>query len=756
MLEAAPDGVVVSQTQTRRKRLPQDIAGLLEDRLTKLGSQAPLSLYNSLIDEYRKRGKLDLLRSVFERSITAYPSVSAQWLSYLEFEQQCGEFVRADQLFTRAVTAVPSSFEVWVAYLDYVRRRNNIATDGATARNEILRAFELVTNKVGVDVRSGSVWREYISFVRDTPTGGSTWEEQQKMDLSRKVFQRAVTIPFEGLESVWSDYNAFENGLNKTTARKFISDKAPVYITARTALRELQNITNEINRDAVSSAPKWSSDAYYNQVVLFRRWISWEKSDPLGFRNHESPELGKTMLNERIMYAFRQALQSLRHLPQLWFEVAEYCASLPDEDLVLQFLKEGTAANPLSLLLNFRLAEVYEMKKKKEEAKKIYQALASHIIAKIKQVEDHCESTKRVLQNREETKSIYASGNGSEKFEKSDDDELEIDGELVALTSLDDSSEGDTFETRIKRVEDYTQERITILSKDFTMCNTMYMRAVKRMDGLKAARQVFSEARKSSYATYHIYVSSAMMEYHHNKGPDIASKIFEIGLKRFPETVEFIERYLDFLLLTNDDTNARALFERTLSKLSAQAARPLVRRFYEYEAAYGGELNGVLKLESRMAEMYPDLASIVRFAERYTFNGHSVIDERDVDPDVYDNILQEEEESDLEYDDDAMELVPTVSVVDASSKAARALKRAHEDSRSESRKRLRRLTAVGTSAIVTNTLPDGIMKLLSLLPPVSTYKAVLFDPDELIKLLGNTYIPMTPPPKADLSRFKKA
>jgi cleavage stimulation factor subunit 3 len=45
------------------------------------------------------------------------------------------------------------------------------------------------------------------------------WKEQQKMDQTRKIYQRAVCMPLENLEALWQSYNAFENDLNRTTVQ---------------------------------------------------------------------------------------------------------------------------------------------------------------------------------------------------------------------------------------------------------------------------------------------------------------------------------------------------------------------------------------------------------------------------------------------------------------------------------------------------------------------------------------------------------
>ena len=88
------------------------------------------------------------------------------------------------------------------------------------------------------------------------------------MDQTRKIFQRAICLPLENLEALWQAYNAFENDLNKTTARKFIADKSPVYMQARSALRQLRNILNGVDRNRIPRPPTWTP-AERQEVLQF-------------------------------------------------------------------------------------------------------------------------------------------------------------------------------------------------------------------------------------------------------------------------------------------------------------------------------------------------------------------------------------------------------------------------------------------------------------------------------------------------------
>lgn len=58
------------------------------------------------------------------------------------------------------------------------------------------------------------------------------------------------------------------------------------------------------------------------------------------------------------------------------------------------------------------------------------------------------------------------------------------------------------------------------------------------------------------------------MEYHWNKEPSVATKVFDLGLKTFSEDVEYVLNYLDFLISLNDDSSKstqRYCFETLLT-----------------------------------------------------------------------------------------------------------------------------------------------------------------------------------------------
>lgn len=153
-----------------------------------------------------------------------------------------GEFKRVEEIFQKSLP-VAWSVDMFNFYLDYIRRMNSMSAGGEQAREQarttISRAYEFVVSIVGLDKDSGGIWADYLDFVKSTQVdisisralncdlhgqADAKWKEQQKMDQTRRIYQRAVCLPLENLETLWQGYNAFENDLNKATVF-FISSK---------------------------------------------------------------------------------------------------------------------------------------------------------------------------------------------------------------------------------------------------------------------------------------------------------------------------------------------------------------------------------------------------------------------------------------------------------------------------------------------------------------------------------------------------
>lgn len=134
-------------------------------------------------------------------------------------ELENDNFKAAEDLFGRSLLTV-TNVQLWTVYLTYVRRMNDL-TDDATGnkRTTVSQAYDFVLNNVGVDREAGVIWKEYLEFLKHTPgqIGGSNWQDQQKLDIMRKTYTKAISVPTLEVQAIWKEYDQFEQGVNKMT-----------------------------------------------------------------------------------------------------------------------------------------------------------------------------------------------------------------------------------------------------------------------------------------------------------------------------------------------------------------------------------------------------------------------------------------------------------------------------------------------------------------------------------------------------------
>ncbi|TIA24725.1 Suf-domain-containing protein [Aureobasidium pullulans] len=749
-----------SSAALSKPRLPQDRVGQLEDRIAD-DPKGDVDAWLDLIALHRSKNKLNDARNVYDRFFEVFPTAltsleADQWVAYAQMEQDQDDFIRLENIFNMALLK-NYNVQLWGIYLDYIRRRNNVMTDTTgQARQTITQAYDFALNLIGSDKDSGSMWQDYINFIKSGPgnPGGNGWQDAQKMDTLRKAYQRAITVPMQATTSLWKEYDSFEMGLNKMTGRKFLQEKSPAYMTARTSYNILQKITQDLKRRPVPTLPPApgcdGDDEYQQQVTIWQNWIDWEKEDPLVLKEEDIKAY-----RDRVLYVYRQATMALRFWPQIWYDAAEFCFDNEMETEANDFLAQGAAANPESCLLAFTRADRIEQSMPVEDGeeslvrrgdavKEPYDNCLNALYALIDKIK--AREPKAITQIKEYYESLPPLSREPTPEARDEDDDDQTNSPAANSREAEEKRQVD-------EVQKNTAGQVRTVSKTLSFVWIALMRAMRRIQGkgkpdaaVGGLRNVFALARKRGRITSDVYVATALIEYHCYKDP-AATKIFERGMKLFPEDELFAMEYLKHLIATNDVTNARAVFETTVSKLSAKPeniprTKPLYLFIHEYESNYG-ELAQITKLEKRMADLFPEDPSLVRFGHRFripTFDPCTVL--TIISP----NAQTRPKGADFAMPSTEAEPVPNPAVLSAAAGYVQSPKRPLDNADSDAEQPARKLArgesplkgaagrrqqqrqraeGYGSQVVVPppKPLPRDITLLLSMIPNASTYPA---------------------------------
>ncbi|KAL2167227.1 hypothetical protein VTG60DRAFT_1578 [Thermothelomyces hinnuleus] len=622
-ISAAAGPVTVDKIAQLEERVRDDPRGAMDAWL-------------ALIAEYRSKNDIEKSRLIYDRFLAVFPQAADIWAEYLTMELDMNNFPEAELIFNRSLMSTPN-VNLWTKYLDYIRRRNDLNDSTGNARQTVSRAYEFVIDNIGLDKDSGKIWAEYIQFLKFGPgtVGGNQWQDQQKMDQLRKAYQRAICVPISNVNTLWKEYDQFEMGLNKLTGRKYLAEKSASYMSAKSAYTALENITRGLQRTTLPRlppAPGFDGDQeYMEQVEIWKKWIAWEKSDPLDLKDDkEQPDL----YQKRILYVYNQALMALRFWPEMWVDAAQWCfdnniTSKDGSPTGLDFLTRGIEANPESVLLALKHADYIESTYPIEETDESKIARGKAVRAPYDKVLDTLYGIIKRLKEREAAEiarieeAAKSAGENTTNNKSDDDDEDEDDA-----GSSDKAPKNSKVNDQLRAIKQGFAAQTQLLSRTISFVWIALIRAMRRIQGkgkpnteLGGMRQAFQDARHRGRLTSDVYAAVAQLEWTIYKDP-AGGKIFDRGAKLFPEDENFALENIKYLHSRDDTTNARVLFETVVNRLTQKPelvhkAKPLYAYFHKYESQFG-ELSQIAKLEKRMAELFPEDPKLAHFSARYS------------------------------------------------------------------------------------------------------------------------------------------
>ncbi|ODV96194.1 hypothetical protein PACTADRAFT_24379, partial [Pachysolen tannophilus NRRL Y-2460] len=543
---------------------------------------------------------------IFESYLSIFPNDYDIWDRYVKYYLKAKNYKKVEEIFKKCLNK--RSIKLWKTYLYFLQLINDTITGGATARNNVLKAFDYALMEIGIDfLNSEIIVDEYVDYLNKW-TGINETENNEKLKIKQKLMKKIVKIPNKNLQRYWEYFT--ENCASKTD----ISDNSSDYLKSKLFSINLSNLIKNLDDDYKQTNSKMDLKSF-EQLKIFQQWLEYEKKNKL--------ELPQDLLNYRIEYCYLQALYHLRFIPELWLEYSKFKASLPSlpteissHQQSINILKDGILSNKLSFSLSFQLAEMYEQVNDFENSKKTYENLVESLTKIYNKLEFQIEDLfkKQELFNKSEEERLK----NKRQKELAEIEEQDINEEKS--TEILNEKIPENFEIKINNqfeIEKLKKEQ-ELYGRSITLVYSNYMRFFKRSHGYVEARKIFAKCKKFQGHTWHIYYDNAIIEYYSNlkefKEPKISIKIFELAMKKskFNLDINFILKYLKFLIDINDLTNAKVLFENSLKNFEKikiedgknSKIKKLFKFFLKIENLIDNDLNSIKSLEERYLDYF--------------------------------------------------------------------------------------------------------------------------------------------------------
>lgn len=215
-----------------------------------------------------------IVSEAYTKFLAIFPLAGHFWNALIDYHVNRDELQLAEDLFNKCLKKCRNII-LWQSYFQFVRKKISKNKKSASSSNESVSAksgfsdgerklmesaFDDAIDNVGLSIKSDDIWRDYIDFVREWPES-SPVEQGRKIVALRKIYQKALTIPTESLDTFWKEYELLERSAGEHLAEKLLPEYQEKYLHARVVYRERSRYAVKINFDRLACPLKIASGA---------------------------------------------------------------------------------------------------------------------------------------------------------------------------------------------------------------------------------------------------------------------------------------------------------------------------------------------------------------------------------------------------------------------------------------------------------------------------------------------------------------
>lgn len=209
----------------------------------------------------KKSGSVSVVEG-YEKFLNKFPRAFRVWKELAEHYNFCGNISQAQEIFDQ-IKSKCRDVDVWRSYLLFFKNQLSKTTVTKSTvelsleyYDKIKKEYEKAIDNVGMSVDAYQIWRDYIDLVKEEI------EKTKNTEILRQLYHRALSVPMEGLEFIWKEYEAWE-----TVPDKVVED----FKHAKAIFKDRKKLTSPIDFQRLAVPPTRS----LNETVQLDHWNNW-------------------------------------------------------------------------------------------------------------------------------------------------------------------------------------------------------------------------------------------------------------------------------------------------------------------------------------------------------------------------------------------------------------------------------------------------------------------------------------------------
>eukprot|EP00924_Labyrinthula_sp_SR-Ha-C_P009039 snap_masked-scaffold_2-processed-gene-10.30-mRNA-1 protein AED:1.00 eAED:1.00 QI:0/-1/0/0/-1/1/1/0/653 len=227
------------------------------------GNPAETRTWLKLLRKVSEEPDIIKRRPMWEALVSQYPLSSKIWTRYADQELKLAlanedeEFEYLKTVFRRSLLLV-CSVTLWHVYVKYLLANKKLT------ENDIEKGFELSIENVGFHYNSTDIWLEYLNFLKKQVKNSA-----ERLEVTRKAFFKAFSVPLRGLKEVWASYDQFEPRPEKKAEAKGVMESSNEEANVRGRLWRGLMTENLPEKQKISSPENQRQITQWMEVVKY-------------------------------------------------------------------------------------------------------------------------------------------------------------------------------------------------------------------------------------------------------------------------------------------------------------------------------------------------------------------------------------------------------------------------------------------------------------------------------------------------------
>ena len=209
------------------------------------------------------------ITNAYSKFLNRFPRAVKYWKAYIDYQLKKSEYTIAEEAFSKCLVKY-RSVDIWMSYISMVQMKS--VQSGDIKSDEAV--FERAIDNVGMSFDSAVLWKTYLEFIRDR----QDWHDvgdSRRLAAYRKIYQKALCVPHEGLDTLWKEYEVLEKMVGEHLAEKVLPEYEAKYAHAKAIYRDRKRASSKIEFDRLATPPT-NSVSELQQLTYWHKWIRWE------------------------------------------------------------------------------------------------------------------------------------------------------------------------------------------------------------------------------------------------------------------------------------------------------------------------------------------------------------------------------------------------------------------------------------------------------------------------------------------------